>query len=58
MEQVKIVQPSNLSWEPHPQVAGVEVASLLSKRNENIPLTVMLVHPPPGSRVDKHTHVI
>lgn len=56
MQQVKIVHPSDLSWEAHPQVTGVEVAYLLSERDENMPLTVMLVRPPTGSRVDEHTH--
>ena len=56
MERAKVIQPSNIKWEPHPLVAGIESAYLVSKRDENMDLTCMLVHVPPGTRVDKHTH--
>ncbi len=56
MEPPKIVQPQNIKWEPHPQIAGVEVAFLVSHRHENMDLTCMLVHLPPGAQVPKHTH--
>jgi mannose-6-phosphate isomerase-like protein (cupin superfamily) len=48
MENFKIIQPEEQKWDPHPQLPGVEVAYLVSKR--------ALVHLPIGSRVDKHLH--
>ena len=56
METPKTMQPRDLKWEPHPQIAGVEVAYLLSHRHENMDLTIMLVHLPPGAHVPMHTH--
>jgi quercetin dioxygenase-like cupin family protein len=56
MEKSKIVQPKEIKWEPHPQLANAEVGYLLSKRNENVDLTCMLVHLPPGTKVEKHIH--
>ena len=56
MEQVKIVQHNDVKWEPHPQLSGAEVAYLVSRRDENMDLTCMLVHLPPGTQVARHTH--
>jgi len=56
MNNVKIVQKGDVKWEPHPQLAGVEVSYLVSHRDENMDLTCMLVHLPPGAHVPKHTH--
>jgi len=56
MEQTKVIQPSDIKWEPHPQLARAEVSYLVSHRDENMDLTCVLVHLPPGTKVDKHTH--
>ena len=56
MEEVKIVQESDIKWEPHPQLANAKVAYLLSHRDENADLTCMLVRIPPGTQVEKHSH--
>jgi quercetin dioxygenase-like cupin family protein len=56
MEPVKIVQPDDVNWEPHPQLARAKVAYLVSHRDENMDLTCMLVHLPLGTIVERHTH--
>jgi quercetin dioxygenase-like cupin family protein len=56
MEKPKIIHKQDLKWEPHPQLAGVEVSYLVSHRDENMDLTCMLVRLPSGAQVPKHTH--
>jgi len=56
MEKPKILQPENIKWEPHPQLANARVAYLVSHRDENMDLTCMLVQLPAGVKVEKHTH--
>jgi quercetin dioxygenase-like cupin family protein len=56
MEKPKIIQNQDLKWEPHPQLAGVEVSYLVSHRDENMDITCMLVRLPQGAQVPKHTH--
>lgn len=56
MEKSKIVQPDQIKWEPHPQLAEAKVSYLLSHRDENADLTCLLVHLQAGAEVEKHTH--
>jgi len=56
MEAGKIIQPEDLKWDPHPQLANVKVAFLLSHRDDQMDLTCMLVSLPVGTQVEKHTH--
>jgi uncharacterized RmlC-like cupin family protein len=56
MENFKLIQPQERKWDPHPQLPGVEVAYLVSKRADKVDITCALVHLPVGSHVDKHLH--
>lgn len=56
MEKSKIIQSEEVQWEPHPQLANAKVGYLLSNRDENMDLTCVLVHLPPGTEVEKHSH--
>ena len=56
MSAVKILQRTDVKWEPHPQLANAKVAFLVSHRDEGMDLTCMLVHLPVGTQVEKHTH--
>lgn len=56
MENYKLIQPGERKWDPHPQLPGVEVSYLLSKRADNVNITSALVHLPVGSKVDRHLH--
>lgn len=56
MENYKIIQPEERKWDPHPQLPGIEVAYLVSKREDKTGITCALVHLPVGSQVDKHVH--
>lgn len=56
MKEYKLIQPDERTWDPHPQVPGVEVSYLLSKRTDHVDLTGALVHLPVGAQVAKHRH--
>ena len=56
MENYKIIRPDDRKWDPHPQLPGVEVAYLMSKKADKVDITCALVHLPVGSHVDKHLH--
>jgi quercetin dioxygenase-like cupin family protein len=56
MEAPKIVQPRDIKWEPHPQLANAKVAMLVSHRNDGMDLSCMLVYAPVGTVIEKHTH--
>jgi len=56
MEKSKVIQPHEIKWEPHPQLANAKVAYLLSKREEKVDLTCFLVHLPVGTEVERHLH--
>lgn len=56
MKDYKCIQPDDRTWNPHPQLPDVEVAYLMSKREDNVDITCALVHLPVGSKVEKHLH--
>ena len=56
MENYKLVQPDERKWDPHPQLPGVEVSYLLSRRDDNVDMTGALVHLPVGSEPARHLH--
>lgn len=56
MEKPKIVHKDDVQWEPHPQLTDAKVAMLLSNRDENMDLTIMLVSLPAGTEVERHVH--
>jgi quercetin dioxygenase-like cupin family protein len=56
MEKSKVIQPHEIKWKPHPQLANAKVAYLLSKREEKVDLPCFLVHLPVGTEVERHIH--
>jgi quercetin dioxygenase-like cupin family protein len=56
METAKIVEPSEIKWEPHPQLAKAQVAYFLSNKDENAGLTCLMVRLPVGTKVERHIH--
>ncbi len=56
MEEIKMIQPDDVKWEPHPQLENAKVAYLLSNRDDKMDLTCLLVHLPVGTQVEKHIH--
>jgi mannose-6-phosphate isomerase-like protein (cupin superfamily) len=56
MAKYKVVQPEDRKWDPHPQLPGVEVVYLISRRADDVDITSALVHLPVGSKVEKHVH--
>jgi uncharacterized RmlC-like cupin family protein len=56
MKKHKVIQPTEMKWDPHPQLPKIKVAYLLSKRDDDIDITCALVNLPVGSQVEKHFH--
>ena len=56
MDEIKVIQPDEIKWEPHPQLEKAKVAYLLSNRDEKADLTSLLVYLPKGTQVEKHIH--
>jgi len=44
MDEIKVIQPDEIKWEPHPQLEKAKVAYLLSNRDEKADLTSLLVY--------------
>jgi quercetin dioxygenase-like cupin family protein len=45
-----------ISWLPHPTAKGVEIKPMISKKENGLDLTCMLVHVPVGKEVLEHIH--
>jgi len=56
MTKHKVIQPSEIKWDPHPQLPQIKVAYLLSHRDDDIGITCALVNLPVGAQVEKHFH--
>jgi quercetin dioxygenase-like cupin family protein len=46
----------NLPWSPHPIVKGVQIKPLVSKKEDGLDVTCMLVKVPAGKEVGEHIH--
>lgn len=46
----------SLPWSPHPVVEGVQIKSLVSKKQDGLDVTCMLVKVPAGKEVAEHIH--
>lgn len=46
----------SIAWEPHPSVPGVEIKPLISKRDDGLDVSCLLVKVPAGSEVPEHIH--
>ena len=56
MNNFKVIQPAEATWKPHPELAGVEIAHLLSLRQDRGDAAIALVRLPVGARPKKHVH--
>jgi len=54
--QAKVIQPGQMKWMPHPKFAGVEMAYLLTKKDDNVDVTCTIVHWKVGAKFEKHIH--
>ena len=52
----KVLQPEEVQWNPHPKFKGVEIAYLLSKKDDLIDMTCALVHWKVGAEIPRHIH--
>jgi mannose-6-phosphate isomerase-like protein (cupin superfamily) len=52
----KVVQPSEMKFNPHPQFKGVQISFLLSKRDDAVDVTCAIVRWAVGAQFDKHIH--
>ncbi len=55
-EGFKLLRPVDTTWGPHPQMPGIQVAYLLSHRQDKADLTCALVQLPTGSQPQRHRH--
>jgi quercetin dioxygenase-like cupin family protein len=46
----------DLQWEPHPINRNVKLAFILTKRNDGVEVTTLLVRIPKGEGLPEHTH--
>ena len=52
----KVVQESELLFSPHPKFAGVEIAYLLTQKDDDVDMTTAVVHWKIGADVPRHIH--
>ncbi len=52
----KILNTNEIEWQPHPQVAGLKIIEMLSRRNDQAELTCALVKTKVGVVTDRHVH--
>ena len=45
-----------MSWNPHPIAEGVEIKSLVTKKDDDLNVTCLLVRIPVGTEIPEHTH--
>jgi len=46
----------SLSWAPHPIAEGVEIKPLVTKKNDGLDVTCVLVKIPAGKEIPEHIH--
>jgi len=46
----------SIAWEPHPVVPGVQIKPLVTKRDDGLDVSCLLVRVPVGSEVPEHIH--
>jgi mannose-6-phosphate isomerase-like protein (cupin superfamily) len=52
----KVLQAAAVKWAPHPKFKGVDIAYLLSRKEDGIDMTCALLHWNVGAEIPKHTH--
>jgi len=46
----------DLSWDPHPLAEGVKIKPLVTKRDDDLNVSCILVRVPAGIEIAEHTH--
>jgi mannose-6-phosphate isomerase-like protein (cupin superfamily) len=54
--QAKVLDAAAVKWAPHPKFKGVEIAYLLSKKEDGIDVTYALVRWHVGAEIPRHIH--
>jgi len=54
--KAKVLAPSTVQWNPHPKFKGVDLAYLLSKKEEGIDITCFLARWHVGAEIPRHIH--
>ena len=52
----KVIQPTEMDWRPHPKFPGVEIAYLLTRKDEHVDMTCAIVHWKVGAEIPRHIH--
>jgi mannose-6-phosphate isomerase-like protein (cupin superfamily) len=52
----KVIQPFDLDWNPHPKFPGVELAYMLTRKEDGVDMTCAIVHWKVGAEIPRHIH--
>jgi mannose-6-phosphate isomerase-like protein (cupin superfamily) len=52
----KVIHQTEMDWNPHPKFAGVEIAYLLTKKDEDVDMTCAIVRWKVGAEIPRHIH--
>jgi mannose-6-phosphate isomerase-like protein (cupin superfamily) len=52
----KVMQPSEMDWNPHPKFPGVEIAYMLTRKEDDVDMTCAIVHWKVGAEIPRHIH--
>lgn len=52
----KVIQKADMDWNPHPKFRGVEIAYLLTRKDDELDMTCALVHWQVGAEIPRHIH--
>jgi mannose-6-phosphate isomerase-like protein (cupin superfamily) len=52
----KVIQNETTDWNPHPKFKGVEIAYLLTRKDDDLDLTCAMVHWKVGAEIPRHIH--
>lgn len=54
--ETKVIDTKNVEWKPHPEVAGLTIIEMLSRRNDQAGITCALVRTRVGTATGNHLH--
>ena len=54
--EAKVIQADELHFSPHPKFKGVEIAYLLTRKDDDVNMTTAIVHWNVGAEIPEHTH--
>jgi mannose-6-phosphate isomerase-like protein (cupin superfamily) len=56
LKKAKVFDAKAIPWNPHPTFKGVEIAYLLTKKDDGLDMSYALVHWKVGAEIPRHIH--